>query len=61
MDHTIPLPKGSGYLSNQMSYGSEPGLQTCSWRLEAMTGQQIQVTQINFNWNIAEAPTEPLG
>ena len=61
MDHTIPLPKGSGYLSNQMSHGSEPGLQTCSWRLEAITGQQIQVTQMNFNRDIAEAQKEPLG
>ena len=44
-----------------MGHGSEHGQQMCSWRLEAMTGQQIEVSLIQFTQRSTEEPTEALG
>ena len=60
-DDPIHLPHGSGYISNLMDHGSEPGLHTCSWTLEAMTGQQIQASLIIINQHLTAALKEPLG
>ena len=58
-DPTLPLP--SGYISSNTIVADGFGSVSCPWKLQALPGQRVNVTLINFNSETGIKQNGPVG
>ena len=58
-DPTLPLP--SGYISSNTIVADGFGSVSCPWKLQALPGQRVNVTLINFNSESGISQNGPVG